>query len=281
MITDEQLLESYHNGFIPYENESPQSFLQREAYCLHSKELIAQMMDQDHSAEKLELQTLPQKFLVEAKKIYGISPGWIPLLVSSEKFLPWQGAATWIMQLKDNDPLTAMIQIPPKSSVFGSTEELVTHEIAHIGRMGFEEKKFEEMIAYASSSKSWRRFWGPLFQSSRETIMFVSLLALVVVFDFGLLFSGSVGWYDRFMWMKLIPALYFSYLVFRLFRHQKIFKKTVSLLSLPLTYLLIDNEIMSYSRQTYEMIKEDILQKKSVSLRRRLLALLIKDHPSN
>ena len=200
----------------------------------------------------------------------------MPQIATNEKLLPWQGAAAWIFELENGAPLSSLIQVREKVwPLFGSEEERLSHELCHVGRMGFEEKQYEEVLAYQTSTSPFRRFFGPLFQSNLDSILLVSLLGLIVVFDVVLLLSGSLAWYDQFMWMKLVPLVYLTYLLARLVRRQRTFQKVVSTMqSLPFVYCLLDEEINRFSTMTREEVAAEVAGQKNRSLRHRLLLIL-------
>jgi len=132
---------------------------------------------------------------------------------------------------------------------------VLSHELSHVGRMCFEEPKFEELIAYRSSSTSWRRWFGPLVQSAWESLLFVFLLLMIFIVDLFLFWYGDFDAYTRLMWLKLIPLGLIGIAAARLLlRHQQLKKcrKTLStIISNPLTvsavlYRLTDKEIIAF-----------------------------------
>ena len=62
-------------------------------------------------------------------------------------------------------------------------EEILSHEAVHAARTAFSEPKFEEHLAYLTSSSIFRRIFGPIFQSSKESLIFVVLLGLTIFFQ--------------------------------------------------------------------------------------------------
>ena len=118
------------------------------------------------------------------RRIYGFAPHWVPLFFSNYQLAPWHGGCAWIFQLNDNTPYAAFLQLRSafrtQKRYLGMYErtELIAHEMAHIGRMMFEEPEFEEIIAFQSSTNRFRRFFGPLFRSSKESMLFVIVLGL-------------------------------------------------------------------------------------------------------
>lgn len=99
------------------------------------------------------------------QKLFGISPSNLPIYYSSKGLLPWEGGATW----------GTHIHIHPRfekkaTCYFGlySRSEIIAHEMVHALRAHLDEPLFEEMLAYQTATKPWRRWLGPLFSSTRE-----------------------------------------------------------------------------------------------------------------
>lgn len=269
-MDDEKLLIYFKEALIPGEGEGEEAFEKRAAYCKEVKSHLQRSMGEN---APVFVESAP--LFQSAYEVYGIRPSWTPVFYSNEKLLPWQGASCWIFELEEGDPPSAMIQLPKRSFDFlGTPQETLAHEAAHIGRMVFEEPVYEEVIAYASSKNAFRRFFGPLFRSRAESMIFTSLLILVVVFDLLLLLSGHVMWYDRFMWLKWIPFSYFLFLLARLFFVKRRFNRLAEKLSLGTILPMTDREISSYSALAKEEILQDLEKNSLKSLRHRLLYLL-------
>ena len=276
MITDEELLNWSRQGLIPFEGESEEAFLKRVDFCLHTHAHL-----EKHIGKTIPRDLSLEEAYKEALALYAIAPRWTPVIYSNEKTLPWHGGYALIFQLDDNAPLSAMIQLREKIySFFGSKNERLVHEFAHVGRMGFQENKYEEILAYQASKKPYRKLFGPLFQSGWESLLFASLLLLVVVFDLLILFSGSItlydlyDLYDRFFWLKILPLSFLAFLLIRLFWRQSQFRKVRKKLPLPLIYRLTDQEIDLFAKLPLEEIKAYFEKNQSHSLRSRLNYLI-------
>ena len=269
-MTDEELMDYSQKGFIPFEGEPEEAFLKRANFSDHI------LVDLERHLGKA-IPPCPEilsEAIVETEKIYGIAPNWVPILFSNEKLLPWQGGAAWIFQLEEGSPLSALIQLREKVfSFFGTQKERVIHELSHIGRLGFKEEKYEEFLAYLSSKSPFRRTFGPLFRSAKESLIFASLLALIVVFDLLLFLSGSLAWYDRFIWLKAVPLFYLGYLLIRLYIGHKRLHQTLQRLPLPLVFRLTDNEIDLFANSSTKEIETYFREGQHLSPRRRLLYL--------
>jgi hypothetical protein len=265
----EKLLHYHELGLIPGEAEDEQAFERRALFCLAIKEKLKSQME--NCPPFLDNHSL----FHSVKKSFHIDPQWVPVFCSNEKMLPWQGAASWIFQLEEGDPTSALIQLRGRSvSILGTREEALTHEAVHIARMAFEEPIYEEAIAYSTAGNAFRRYFGPLFRSNRESMLLASLLILCVMFDFILLISGSASWYDRFMWLKLTPLSYFAYLWIRLTGVQRRFRAVRHKVGLPRLLLLTDEEITRFAELSQKEIERFLSEGKEGSLRKRLLAVL-------
>lgn len=153
----DELLALFQRGLIPGPHESEEAFLQR----VQSRPPLA-------SAEWNEV-------AVPLLKQYGFAMDWVPILYSSKKLLPWEGAVFWIQE--DQKPC---IQIRPalqtKSLWGNSRQDILRHEAIHAAREAFQEPQFEEFLAYTTSSVRWKQWLGPLFTRPWE----FPLLALAV-----------------------------------------------------------------------------------------------------
>lgn len=88
---------------------------------------------------------------------------------SSKDLRFWEAAATWTVEY--NSTFLSYIQIKNKKRT--SYEEIIRHEAIHEMRQGFKENIFEEFLAYRTSKNFFRRIFGPIFFSPKETMFFV------------------------------------------------------------------------------------------------------------
>jgi hypothetical protein len=91
--------------------------------------------------------------------------------------------------------------------------------------MMFEDIRFEEVLSYRSDSSSFRRYFGPIMQSSLESALFVLLLFLILMIDFSMINILSESAYQSMMWFKLVPMGMILYALGRLIRRQGQFSK--------------------------------------------------------
>lgn len=114
-----------------------------------------------------------------SSSLFDVASKEVCWIEDNNSLLPWQGAVLW--EYQENGFRFPVIQIRKNFAKFwtGSytTEEIVEHELVHAVRFAFKEPLFEEILAYQTSSKKWRRFLGPLFIYPWEAslLLFVSL----------------------------------------------------------------------------------------------------------
>lgn len=108
-------------------------------------------------------------------KSYGFTIDWVPLAFKNKKLSPWEGGATWIESRKAEIQLRAAFE--KKGRFLGYTkDEIIQHETVHAIRSAFEEPVYEEILAYMTSPKKWRRFVGPLFRSGKTCAVWLAAL---------------------------------------------------------------------------------------------------------
>ncbi len=148
--------------------------------------------------------------------LFHATPDWIPLVIDKRGLSFSEAAATWIEEEADK-PRTCYIQIKHlKTPFLYSQEEILAHEMVHATRLMFDEPRFEEILAYQTSKARWRRYFGPLFRSSKESALFMGLCTLSWI--------GSM--LDRFFF--LLPGVYLFALLVRLIRSQRLFAQALS-----------------------------------------------------
>lgn len=286
LLTDEQLLQYNQLGIIPGPSESVEDFVKRADYCLTLK---------DHLSEELKANlgnmcdtsstSLPEGFN-NISSLYDFSPHWIPIFFSNYQLTPWHGGCAWIFQVSEQSPTAALLQLrqslrfSPKYMGIYHRDELIRHEIAHVGRMKFDEPQFEEVLAYRTSSSPFRRWFGPVIQSSMESMLFVMVLGLIVFIDVFLLSFDYHQSYFTAMWLKLVPAAMIVWALVRLWTRQKRFD--ACLLSLTdclhnpdkarhVIYRLQDHEIVAFAKMDASNITDYAIKNAANSLRWRVI----------
>jgi hypothetical protein len=212
------------------------------------------------------------------KKLFHASPGWVEIRESSKGLRPWEAAAAWI----EEDPQTGRrVSIQIKNSFlsrFYSLEETIAHEMVHAMRLMFDEKRFEEILAFRTSKNRFRRYFGPLFSKPRESLGFVLLLAVSwacslaeVMFDLSLETS----------YLLWAPIGFLAVAAARLARSQRVFSKALEHLekaakqpdqALAVALRLTDREIERFAKCEPQEIVSFAAEQKKNNLRWRLLS---------
>lgn len=207
----------YEDGFVPGPNESFEAF---ETRVEKAKKLLAN----------------PEEFLQKLKipyeTIHPITPYF--LAITTKKGLPpWYGAMTLIY-----DDI-AILELPKRKWKFLKQEEIIAHEKVHFFRSQFFEPRFEEIIAYRTSSSSWRRYLSPIFQYPWES-------TICIILFFALAISPIFPHPEIVFFLN---GGFLSFLLIRLIRNQWIFRKALkNLKNKTIIRLLTDKEIIATSK---------------------------------
>ena len=287
-VTDERLLQLNQLGIIPGSHEEPEEFLRRAEYCLSLKQQLSTSLGQ-HIPFKVESEEDPA--ILEngcriSSNLYDVAPVWVPVFFSNYQLAPWQGGCAWIFQMQEDSPTGALFQLrqvfKKSKNYLGiyDRDELISHELVHVGRMVFEEPKFEEILAYKTSHYAWRRWLGPIVQSSTESLTFIILLIFIFIADISLVATGYTAAYKTLMWLKLVPAALIILALGRLWMRHHTFSSCLQHLKQTLgdeskaqavTYRLEDLEISAFAKMTPSHILEYAKAKADSSLRWRLI----------
>lgn len=154
--------------------------------------------------------------------LFGDTPDWVSIHTSKKGLLPWEAATTWIYS-EANAPRSVSIQlkspIPPNGYTF---DEILSHELVHATRVAFDEPRFEEILAFQTSHKRWRRYLGPLFSKPRDVLILGSSLLIV----WGLYLTELLC--DRNLYADqaiVLPLLVLTSLSVRLIHSQSLFSR--------------------------------------------------------
>lgn len=280
--SDEKLLHLNHLGLIPGPNEAEDTFFKRAEYCLKLREHLSIELKNSFAFEEGPSSEILNSSNKKLNELYDISPDWIPIFFSNYKLNFWHGGCAWIFQISAESPTAALIQLRQKlrhSSRYFCIyhrNELLTHELAHVGRMSFQEPQFEEMLAYNTADSRFRRWFGPILQSSTESVIFVLILFLIIVFDVFLISLHRSDAYAMAFWLKVLPVGMIVYALFRLWKKHKIMKSCLNNLTQCLNnptkasavlYRLKDKEIKKFASMTTNEIKSYVEAKKDQELR--------------
>lgn len=267
-MTDDELISYNKMGFIPGEKEDEETFLKRIQFNLSLENSFGSNPE------------LVRQLKATHLKSFDLKIDWTPIFYGNQKLSPWQGGCAWIFQTEKEGPLGAVIQLREafhkKGRYFGlKVEEILEHELIHVGRMAFDEPKYEEFLAYDTSSSKFRRFWGPLFQSSWESLLFIFLLLIPLLFDLTLLYQGDSDQLKRSILIKLLPLGFLGFLFMRLLIRRRKFEKARQRLidrfgekGEAILYRLTDREIESVSviQNLDDLFKESSLRLKQIRL---------------
>jgi len=259
-------------GFIPGPQETEESFYARVDFC---QDLLKHLTHEANAELPFEANDLASKNSLDeafslTDALYGIAPKWVPLFFSNYQLTPWHGGCAWIFQLNEHTPDAAFLQLrnhfrdSPSYLGIYQRKELIAHELAHVGRLMLHSPQFEEYFAYQTSTHAWRRWLGPIVQSSTESLLFILLLGFILIADLAILGSGNYSFIQANNWLKLLPLflilLAFIRLTIRHFTLRRCLKQLKGLTSWPyhLLYRLDDQEIKQFARWTPSEIKKFI-----------------------
>ncbi len=170
------------------------------------------------------------------QKLYGFSHPHVKAFYMKKGLSFWEGAATWIEDIP-------VIQLHPKlkcKKLLGlyDKKEILAHESVHALRAPLNSVRFEEHFAYRTSTSRWRRYFGPLFRSHRESSFFLLLLAFCTL--------GSFFFFPLFLapWLVLGTAL------IRLMRTHRVLERCAKKLPYSSLVRCTDEEIQKLFKST-------------------------------
>lgn len=240
-INNELLISYNKKGIFPHPKELKESFLNKiDKISLNSSKSVKE----NFSFQKL-------------KDLFDISPCWAKIEFTKKGLHFWEAAALEVNGSEYHLKLNSRFK--HKRAYFGlyDKNEVLMHELAHLGRKDFNEPKYEEMFAY-QTSKGLRRLLGPLFQSPIESLLLLTMLILSMGSDLTL--TSTPLW----LFVKSVPLLYLLFLSSRLFSKHTSFHRCQRKLTgitkhpssvLPLMYRLSDAEIDFFSKKPIGKIK--------------------------
>jgi hypothetical protein len=244
----EELLLLNKRGIIPGPEETDEAFWKR-----------AEMSSKTYAAW--------QETHNKTSELFDFCLDWVEIFYSRKSLPFWQGALTWLdeipkIQLHPRFKKGALLKIYRR-------EEVLAHEAVHAARSQFFESKFEEHLAYLTAKNGRHRFFGPFFRTSRESTLFLALLALSTI-------AGFFG----FTLFSLLSCLALSIGLARLALSHRIFnrcKRKLSLLKNPRAALsimlrLTDAEIATFAKSSLDEIRDFISREKNRSLRWKMLS---------
>ena len=272
-MTNDELYRLRENGFIAAEHENEEEFKKRIAFC---ESLTTSFTSDPTLSQRLE------EGIAHLHPLYAIAPRWIPLYYSNKGLPPWQAGCAWIFQTEKGGPTGATIQLRKKfyrsSTYFSlSIRELIAHELAHVGRLAFNEPKYEEFFAYETAETSFRKRYGPLFQSAYESLFLLLLFFIPLLFSLYAIFTYTTLEPLHMLSLQLLPLAYILFLLVRLYRRRSNFTTTKKKLQSlygekagPIFYMLTDTEIELFPKLEEKEIDEYL--RDSSSLRKQQIA---------
>ncbi len=254
-------------GFIPGENES------KNDYLIRVEELKKFIAEPFRYAElhRVKLDFLknsfthvsnPRKDWVNSQlsHLFDISANCIAMIYSSEGLSMFEGAATHMLVIPPYIfPLVQLREIFYKKKKFliYHEDEILAHEAVHASRVALDSTKYEEIFAYLTSSSYFRKIFGPIIDSSNESMFFVFLVFIMIIFQLSSYFF-SFFIINVFYSISLLSVFgLVSFGLFRLFFRRFSFNKALNALndvtgdskkSLKILFRLMDKEIDSLAK---------------------------------
>lgn len=288
LLSDSALLRYNQLGLIPSPSELEEAYLARVQTCLGLKSTLAGEETLPFRADLQKSDEILEEAFALTQHLYDIRPSWLPLFFSNYQLTPWHGGCAWIFQLQEDSPRTAFLQLRQTFEHQKSylkiyhRSELIAHECAHVGRMTFNQEKFEELLAYRTSHSRITRWLGPLVQSAGESMLFMATLFIVFLLDGFFLLTENYEAYLSAIWLKGIPLILVLLAFARLWQRQRTFKQCLANLIKALgctkaadhlVYRLADDEIKLFAALAPAEVIAYAKNQSNHSLRWRLLKL--------
>ncbi|MCB1108763.1 MAG: hypothetical protein KDK44_03825 [Chlamydiia bacterium] len=168
-----------------------------------------------------------------------------PVFIGKTGLKIWEAGALWVYE-DDHQIRLPLIQLKKYS------EETLNHEKVHCKRIAFDEKRFEEIFAYLTSSKVWRKKWGALFRTE------LSLWGFLIL-------SFCPLWSIHFI---IFPLGFLGWQMIRLFIDRRHLLNVIEKLgSFERALYLTDNEIIAFSKMSKNEIFAYLKKNRDFDLR--------------
>ena len=291
MIPDQELIQLNKEGFIPGPLENEENYLKRVEF---SKKLVADPKNFLITQNKKAPFSLDEKVLKprwnwtrsQLMSLFGISQVDLPMYYSNENLTFLQPAATWILSFDNiNLPILQFRKVLNKKSYLGiyTLDEILAHEAVHAARVAFDEPHTEEIFSYMTASSSFRRVFGPIIRSTKEIIIFFSLLFFTLFIQMIWILSSDIIFFYLSSILGLCTISYVTIGLIRLFnirrKMKKTLKKLISILgndkkkAKAVIFRLTDEEIFKFSKMQKEDIANYIQINSKTSLRLKTILL--------
>lgn len=262
VLDNKRLNELNHEGFICGPSENEEIFFKR-CEALRDKKLL------EERSKPLNVSLLEK---IELKE-FDLSIDWCCGETRKKTWLPWVAAETQIFE--DERGLFPLVKILQKKR----EDEALKHEFLHVARCAFNENIFEEILAFKTSTKKWRRFWGALFRSSKERSLFLISILVALLFSWIESSSHLTEGVQGFPWIVL------SLMAIRLVKDQRNLSKALIRLSKMFTYpqplaialRLTDKEIIAFSKESIDNLKRYIGRQSSLRWKQILASYPLND----
>ena len=274
MCNNRQLKELNSEGLLATDQEEMEAFFKRVQWLKSPGEIVKQLQLPLKNIEfncNENLQSWYQKC--------DFNPQWIYCYAANSKLMPWEGAATWIFKEENifSFPVLQFREQFVKHQKYLGMEfaEVFLHEVIHAVRMPLSSVQFEEIIAYYTSKKRWRKFWGPIIQHPYESILYVSIWGVSLISNFIYSVLGNTFFFYFFISSICLLSAVSIFAIIRLFRYHRIFQKTLQKISklwleidpFAIVLRLTDQEIQYFSCSTLVQIKQYVKDQVKKSLR--------------
>lgn len=176
--------------------------------CVQSKDRIPQ-----------SLYETPRK---QTRQLYGFNCDWVPGFFCNPRFSWLFGGCTYSYP---PDFFTVFIigerLRKQKKYLCYDRDEIFAHELCHVGRAGLNSMEFEELFAYQTARRPFRRFLGGIMHSQMDTLVFLLACLFLVAAQvllplYNAVLPSWLGWavFGAVMLFFLLRHTY-SYHVFR------------------------------------------------------------------
>ncbi len=134
-------------------------------------------------------QAIPSPILEEAgrrtRNLYGFQCDWVPGFFQTPSMGWLFGGCTyaWPPDLFTVFIVNERLRTQKRTFLF-SREELMAHELCHVARTGLNAQRFEEHFAYQTSHSSFRRAWGGMMHSQKDSFLFLAACLLLLLGQF-------------------------------------------------------------------------------------------------
>jgi len=277
MISDEKLLKLNKRGLIPGPYESNEQYYQRIDFCekfFNDPGLF--FKKNDDLSNRIGQKNMDWVY-AKLIKTFDIAPDYFVGFYSDKDLYFFQGACTWIYEHKNKFSIGILQlrkKLEKKKYFFYDHDEILTHELAHLARMGFDEKN-EEIFAYILSSSKLRAALGPIIEDEKEVLVFFSFVLISMV---SLFLSLDIV----YLLSSICTVGYLSLGLFRLIRKKVTIRRAAKNLGKVLKvkksvratlFRMSDSEIKLFSKLKPEKIIEYVNEKKEKSLRWKMIDL--------